>query len=227
MRQIFVSSVRNELQAFRFAVRNYIHDDPLLANFFSVFLFEDRPAADRRADDVYLDEVAKSDIYLGLFGNEYGREDAQGLSPTHREFDAASENRVERLVFVIDLDGQRHAKMRDLITQASGQLIRRRVRDIEGLKDGLYASLVEYLGRKGGANAAGKRARIALRTEGGGLSLRSRIGTLMRQMGHQVGCKHAEIRLSRPRISGARCLDPLGNKTPNQRKSINHNSLLT
>lgn len=119
MLQIFVSSVQKELQAFRFAVRDYIHNDPLLSKFFSVFLFEDRPATDRRADDVYLDEVAKSDIYLGLFGNEYGWEDSQGLSPTHREFDTASENGVERLVFIIDLEGQQHVRMRDLIAQAS------------------------------------------------------------------------------------------------------------
>jgi hypothetical protein len=63
--------------------------DPLLRRFFEVFLFEDLPAADRRADQVYLDEVAACDLYLGLLGNEYGWEDTDGLSPTEREFNAA------------------------------------------------------------------------------------------------------------------------------------------
>jgi hypothetical protein len=37
-----------------------------------------------------LAEVEQCDIYLGLFGNEYGYEDADGLSPTEREFDVAT-----------------------------------------------------------------------------------------------------------------------------------------
>jgi len=35
---------------------------------------------------VNLDEVGECDIYVGLFGNEYGYEDAGGVSPTEREF---------------------------------------------------------------------------------------------------------------------------------------------
>lgn len=148
-RQIFISSVQKELQEFRDAVYHYVTSDPLLKQFFTVFQFEKLPAADRAADDVYLDEVAKTDIYLGLFANEYGSEDDNGLSPTHREFIAATENGVERLIYVVDLEGNRHPKMKALINEASDQLIRRRVHDTEGLLDALYHSLVEYLGNKG------------------------------------------------------------------------------
>jgi len=49
-----------------------------------VFLFEDLPAQDRRADQVYLDEVRRCNVYLGLFGNEYGVEGPEGVSPTER-----------------------------------------------------------------------------------------------------------------------------------------------
>jgi ATP-dependent DNA helicase RecG len=148
MRQIFISSVQRELQEFRLAIRDYVNGDPLLAQFFNVFLFEDLPAGDRRADDVYLEQVAKSDLYLGLFANEYGWEDADGLSPTHREFNAATDNGVERVIFVIDLEGKRHPKMLALIAEASDQLIRRRVSLIEELLDAIYHSLIEYLRRK-------------------------------------------------------------------------------
>ena len=147
-RQIFVSSVQKELQEFRFAIRDYVNGDPLLSQFFTVFLFEDLPAADRPADNVYLDQVAKSDLYLGLFANQYGWEDADGLSPTHREFDAATADGIERLIFVIDLDGKRHPKMTALIAEASDQLIRRRVSLVEELLDAIYHSLVEYLRHK-------------------------------------------------------------------------------
>jgi ATP-dependent DNA helicase RecG len=74
--RIFISSVQKELQAERQAVREFVRGDPLLRRFFDLFLFEDLPASDRQAEEVYLDEVARCDVYLGLFGNEYGSEDA-------------------------------------------------------------------------------------------------------------------------------------------------------
>ena len=49
-KRIFVSSVQKEFAAERKALRDYLHDDPLFRRFFEVFLFEDLPAADQRAD---------------------------------------------------------------------------------------------------------------------------------------------------------------------------------
>lgn len=62
----------------------------LMRRYFEPFLFEGVPAADRRTDGLYLAEVEQCDIYPGLFGNKYGYEDADGLYPTEREFDAAT-----------------------------------------------------------------------------------------------------------------------------------------
>ncbi len=56
-RLIFISSVQKELAAERRALKDYIQGDALLGRFFEVFLFEDQPASDRRADKVYLSEV--------------------------------------------------------------------------------------------------------------------------------------------------------------------------
>jgi len=88
--RIFISSVQKELAQERQAVKNFIHADPLLSRFFEAFLFEDLPAADLHADEVYLNEVDRCTLYLTLFGNDYGFEDAQGISPTEREFDRAT-----------------------------------------------------------------------------------------------------------------------------------------
>ena len=52
--RIFISSVQKEFATERVALRDYLRGDPLLRRFFEVFLFEEVPAADRRADDVYL-----------------------------------------------------------------------------------------------------------------------------------------------------------------------------
>lgn len=85
--RIFISSVQSEFVQEREALRYYLRDDPLMRRFFDVFLFEDVPALDRRPDALYLDEVKQSDVYVGLFGNDYGSEDVDGISPTEREFD--------------------------------------------------------------------------------------------------------------------------------------------
>jgi ATP-dependent DNA helicase RecG len=105
--RLFVSSVQKELAAERRAVRDFIHCDALLRRFFDVFLFEDLPASDCRTDDVYLEEVARSGIYLGLFGDGYGSTDEAGLSPTEGEFDEATRCSKVRLSFVRGADDAR------------------------------------------------------------------------------------------------------------------------
>jgi predicted HTH transcriptional regulator len=145
-RRIFISSVQKELAADRRALKDYVQGDALLGKFFDVFLFEDIPAADRRADEVYLSEVDLCSVYIGLFGNEYGYEDAEGISPTEREFDRATSAGKERLVFVKGTDdGARHPKMLKLIRRACGQVIRRRFGNVPDLLAEVYSSLVEYM----------------------------------------------------------------------------------
>jgi predicted HTH transcriptional regulator len=147
---IFVSSVQKELAAERRALKEYVHNDPLLGRFFEVFLFEDTPASDRRADQVYLAEVDRCAIYCGLFGDDYGFEDAAGVSPTEQEFDRASLEGKTRLIFLKGTDDKaRQPKMRALIRKAGGQLIRRRFGSIPELTAALYASLVEFLEGRG------------------------------------------------------------------------------
>ncbi len=144
--RIFISSVQKEFATERAALRDYLHADPLLRRFFDVFLFEDLPAADRRADQVYLDAVAACELYLGLFGNDYGFEDAAGLSPTEREFNHATERGKPRLIFVKGADDPvRHPKMQNLIRRAGAELIRRRFTDSATLLPAVYASLVGCL----------------------------------------------------------------------------------
>ena len=60
----------------------FLQNNPLMQRFFDVFLFEGVPASDHLPDALYLDKVKQSDLYVGLFGNDYGFEDVDGISPT-------------------------------------------------------------------------------------------------------------------------------------------------
>ena len=127
-------------------MRDYLRRDPLMRRFFEVFLFEDAPASDQRPDQLYLDEVERCDLYVGLFGNDYGAEDSEGVSPTERKFDCATAIGAHRLIFVKGTDdGARHPKMRTLIGKAQAELIWKQFNTPEELEAGLYAALVEYL----------------------------------------------------------------------------------
>ncbi len=144
--RIFVSSVQKEFAAERAALRDYLRNDALMRRFFEVFLFEDTPAADQRADALYLDEAARCDLYIGLFGHEYGYEGEQGVSPTEHEFEAAGTAGKVRLIFVKGADdGARHPKMRSLVSRVGSELIRRRFSTTPELIAAVYASLVRVL----------------------------------------------------------------------------------
>jgi ATP-dependent DNA helicase RecG len=149
-KSLFVGGVQKELEKERRAIKDFVQNDPLLHRFFVVFLFEDLPASDRNVDDIYLQEVEQCDLYVGLFGNEYGLEDAKGISPTEREFDLATAKGKPRLIFVKGTDDKtRHPRMLKLIRKAGSQLIRRRFADKPGLIAALYAALVEHMEQSG------------------------------------------------------------------------------
>ncbi len=149
--KIFISSVQKELEQVRPDLKAFLLGDAFLRRFISeVFLFEEIPAKDRRADQVYLEEVERCDIYLGIFGYEYGHEDGEGISPTEREFNHATRLGKTRLIYVWGADEKRRApEMKRLIGKVGGELIRRRVQDISALTAEVYASLVDYLDSRG------------------------------------------------------------------------------
>lgn len=145
--KIFVSSVQKEFKHIRLDLKAFLLGDAFLRRFVSeVFLFEELPATDRRADQVYLEQVERCDIYLGIFGYEYGNEDRQGVSATECEYNYATQLGKIRLIYVWGADdSKRAAKMKSLVRKVGDELIRRRVEDVSALTTEVYASLVDYL----------------------------------------------------------------------------------
>jgi len=147
--KVFIRSVQKEVIKERQRLFVYLHSDPLLGLFFEPFLFENLPASDQRTDSVYLNEVSRCDIYIGLFGTQYGYEDPEGLSPTEREFDEATREHKTRLVYVLgDSSLLRHPKMSKLIQKVGIDMIRKSFNTADELTSGVYASLVNYLKEK-------------------------------------------------------------------------------
>ncbi|MCL2728234.1 MAG: DUF4062 domain-containing protein, partial [Bacteroidales bacterium] len=143
-KRVFISSVQSEFAAERQELYDYLTSDALLGKFFEPFIFENIPALGVHPTAVFLSEVEKCDIYLGIFGQHYGYEDSEGVSPTEREFDAATKGNKIRFVYVKQAE-QRHPKEKMLIRKAENEIVRRSFKTPEQLKIAVYASLINYL----------------------------------------------------------------------------------
>lgn len=144
--KIFISSVQSEFAEERAMLCHYIRTDVLLGKFFEPFIFEEVPASEYSASHVYLREVELCDIYIGLYGNLYGYEDDEGISPTEREYDLASKLHKSCLIYIKSIDEEkRHPKEAALIRKVEQDIVRKTFVDIDGLRTSVYASLIRYL----------------------------------------------------------------------------------
>ena len=145
--RIFISSVQREFAEERAMLSSYIRGDALLGKFFEAFVFEESPAQSTSAQSVYLEQVERADIYLGIFGSEYGNVDSCGISPTEREYDKAAELNKTRLVF-IRKTSKRDLRETALIAKAEKEVVRKSFADVNELRTAVYAALIRYLEHK-------------------------------------------------------------------------------
>ena len=144
--RIFISGVQEEFAGERAALRAHLRESPFLRGCFDAFLFEDVPAVGRRPEQVYLEELRQSHLYLGLFGDDYGTAAVDGVSPTEREFRYAGELGKPRLIFVKGgADAMRDERMAALIAEAERKLVRGRFDNAGELLAGLDATLAQYM----------------------------------------------------------------------------------
>ena len=143
--KVFISSVQREFATERRQLCDYIRTDALLSRFFVPFIFEDMPASEVSAQKAYLTQAAACHIYLGIFGTQYGYEDAEGISPTEREYDTATEHFAHRLIYTLRSDAPRHPKEQAFISKVEQNVVRRSFSTYEELRTAVYTSLIDYL----------------------------------------------------------------------------------
>lgn len=141
--RVFVSSRQIEFEEERKAIGDFIRNNPFIKRYFAVFLFEDAPASDHRPDELYLDEVERCDVYLGLFGQQYGHQNKDGVSPTEQEFDLATVRSKYRLIFVKNVQ-ERHPLMAKLISKAKKDVVRKKFDTVDDLIQEVSESLTKY-----------------------------------------------------------------------------------
>lgn len=146
--KVFISSVQCEFAKERRQLCNYIRNDSLLGRFFEPFIFEDMPASEVSAQKAYLTQAAECHVYLGILGTQYGYEDAEGVSPTEREYDTATDHFAHRLTYTLNTDTPRHPKEKAFINKVEQNVVRRAFTTYEELRTAVYNSLIDYLVQK-------------------------------------------------------------------------------
>ncbi len=148
--RLFLSSVQKEFARERRAIARYVRKDALFGKFFDVFLFEETPTGTGPAQDVYLKEAADCDVYLGFVGARYGFECPDGVSPTEKEYDRATERSRHVLVFVKrGTEAKRESKEAAFLAKIESERVRRTFGSLADLKDSLAISLVRFLEERG------------------------------------------------------------------------------
>jgi len=151
--KIFISGVQKELKAERRAVKDFVLGNTLFRDYFEVLLFEDVPAKSHASQDLYLREAKNSDIYLGIWGNQYGGDGKSKVSPTEAEFREARKAKKQVLVFLNGNDDKaREEGVRKLVSEIKDQergVIYRRFNDEQELTDLVFDSLLEILKEQG------------------------------------------------------------------------------
>ena len=143
--KVFISSVQREFMKERRAIAKLIRTDRLLRHFFEPYVFEETAATGKRAQKVYLDAVGECDIYLSLIGETYGNADAEGVSPTEREYDKAVACGKERLVFVRDPSESRSPEEGAFLDKISNDITWSPFTTIRSLEDAVYGALFAWL----------------------------------------------------------------------------------
>ena len=147
--RIFISSVQREFAKERKALAEYIRKDAILGKFFEVFLFEEVPAQERKAEGVYLSEVDECDIYLGIFGHTYGNVDSSGISATEREYLRAAKRHKTRICFIDRSAGETDPRQAAFISRVNEDVVRKGFVGYDDLRTAVYASLAKHLEDKG------------------------------------------------------------------------------
>jgi len=137
MKRIFISSVQKEFEHERAAIKGMIESDPVFSAYYNSFVFEmDAPATDKSTQQVFLNEIGKSDVYLLLIGDKYGFEDSDGISPTEREYDYAIERGLPIIVLVRGTDNSgREEKERQFLDKVSSNRTRVRFQHADDYGD--------------------------------------------------------------------------------------------
>jgi len=144
--KIFISSVQQEFERERKDLSTYIREDALLSSFFDVFLVEELADSRIYVSSAQLEQVAKSDIYIGILGIDYDFVNKNTISSTEQEYIEAKNQMLQQWVFIKTVnDENRNPKELDFIKKVKEDLVPKHFASFNELKLEVYKCCIHSL----------------------------------------------------------------------------------
>ena len=144
---IFISSVRSEFSNERIKIKEYIENHEVFGKLFDVFVFEaDVPSIGRTSEDIYLDKVRNSDIYIGILGQFYGNIRKSGFSATEDEYNEfyRIKGKTNAFFYLKNVD-KREPEVDKFISKIKKQVTYTHFEDVQNLIEEINISLLHFL----------------------------------------------------------------------------------
>jgi len=148
--KVFISSVQGEFAKERDLLYQHFLTDALLSSFFEPVTFENLSANCQAPNIVYIEKVKQSQLYLALLGQEYGKEDENGISATELEYIQARVQHIDCVAFIKGKSSiERHEKEKTFISKIQYELSYKRFETSEQLIAEVNSACVTLLKDKG------------------------------------------------------------------------------
>lgn len=144
---IFLSSNQREFADERLRIKDEIESDYFLSKMFRVFMFENTPASGKTSQETYLDEIERTDIYIGLIGSDYGTILDSGISPTEEEYNRYNEIGDDCYIYIKNVS-ERDNNTINFINKIRQTNTYKRFDTTDELIDEIKRSLAEYMAKK-------------------------------------------------------------------------------
>lgn len=142
--KVFISSNIDEFSQERKLIKEEISNDPLFSEIFEVYLFEDEIAKPDSADNIFINEIEYTDIYIGLIGSKYGKIYRKGFSATEYEYDTYISEKADAYIFVKNVY-ERDKGSKKFLDRISKKHIYKLFDNPQELVDGVIKSLKNFL----------------------------------------------------------------------------------
>lgn len=104
--KVFISSNQTEFSEERKFLYDEIKNDPYFKHNVELFVFEEDIARPISANEVFLNEVEESDIYIGLIGQNYGNIYEDNISATEYEYNIFITDKHDAYFFIKDCNNR-------------------------------------------------------------------------------------------------------------------------
>ena len=141
---VFISSNLHEFSNERKFLVDNLRKDPSFDNYFEFYIFEEDSAKSKSSGKVFANRVEKSDIYIGIIGNDYGNEYLDGFSATEFEFNLFNA-KSSKSYFFVKMDENADDKSKEFFNKIKHSKRYKLFDSNEELLAGVKASLSECM----------------------------------------------------------------------------------